>query len=512
MRTANILLMYPPGQFMADKDEKARPDGGLGLLYVDSSLGAAGIQADLVDASVGTEEDTLEDTFYREVKQENGHVRVGMSWERIRELIARKKYDIVGIHSNFTFQTKMALKVAEIAKSVNPEIVVVAGGVNARALPNWFFRDRNVDLICTTEGERVVVDIARRWMARQSLQGIPGTMFCRENGEFVDVPLGPETVCMNLDELPIPSWHKLPFPKYDAIDAPPAVPLVGTGLRYANIMTSRGCPYECKFCHISREKKYALESGNIGKLRVKTVPRVLYELDVLRSLGVRRIFIEDDSLLAHKPRVQEIFRGAIDKDLTMLGINGVNLCHIFKNVGSGRLEPDRDYLELFASAGFRQITFPVESGSQRVLDKYAPRKLDLEKMDVIKLVRVAREVGIVCPINMMIGFPDETVEEMMQSVLIAYRLIHEAGAPHVSFSIVIPFPGSSMHDSVVEDGYLSKDFDPDDMNWKHAIMTNTTVPREMVEQIRDAAWSTVNHPAYIQRRLQESIGAHRFNL
>lgn len=102
-----VLIIYPPNQL--NPTEAPRPEGSLGPLYLASALENAGIETDLVDASVGTEDDKLEDTFNNPVMQLNGLIRIGMSFDRIREFIALGGYDVVAIHSNFTPQTRLVL-------------------------------------------------------------------------------------------------------------------------------------------------------------------------------------------------------------------------------------------------------------------------------------------------------------------------------------------------------------------------------------------------------------------
>ena len=463
-----ILFIYPPNQLLPI--ETPRPDGSLGLLYLAGVLEENSFEVDILDATVGTPKDNLQDTFYKSVMQDNGLIRIGMSLERIKEVVANGKYNIVGISSNFTCQTKMALEVANAVKQVNPEILIIAGGINARNLPEKFLKN-SVDIVCLTEGEKLILSLVRN--------------------QELDL-----SIFNNLDELPFPAWHKLPFAHYDKIASERAV-LPGANLRYAPIMTSRGCPFSCDYCHISTEKH------GIGKLRLKSIDRVIEEIEILRNLGVQKLYFEDDSLLASKKRVQQIFERVQKMNLEITDVNGVNLRDFF--IGS---KIDRDYLLLLKESGFNQIVFPVESASQRIIDKYMSQKLNLEKHDVVKLVQVATDIGIICPINIMIGFPYETEQEIIQSIQLGQKLV-DAGAVYCTFFIPIPFPGSRLFEHAMQNGHLEKNFNPDIFNWKNSVMQNTLVPPERIEELRDWGWRKVNTDEHVARRLQKSIGCRQ---
>src|SRR3989344_1234242 len=503
MRRQKVLIVYPPNQLMAI--ETPRPDGSLGPLYLAAALERAGYETDVLDCSVGGPGDTLEETFYRSVMQENGLTRIGMSYEKIRDFIAAGKYDVIGINSNFTPQTRMALEVARAAKEARRDITVVAGGVNARNLPDRFLKSGVVDYVVLTEGENILPALVRCLSQGQApSSAVPGIMFL-SGGRICTRPLGTGVTYDDLDLLPFPAWEKLPFEKYDRIASPHGV-IASPDQRYAPLMTSRGCPFKCAFCHISLEKEHAADSGGIGNYRMKSVSRVLEEILVLKGLGVKKLYFEDDSLLAKKARVKEIFEWLLGHGLKIADVNGVNLVHFLKGGKGGRPEIDRDYLELLKAGGFDQIVFPVESASQRILDTYATAKLDHANLDVIELVRLAREVGILCPINMMIGFPDETEQEMRSSIELGKRLV-DAGAPYCTFFIPIPFPGSALYEIAVRGGHLDRNFDPDTMNWKRAVMKGTVVPPERVEELRDWGWQTVNTEQHVAERLRQSTGA-----
>ncbi len=493
-----VLLIYPPNQLMPT--EMPRPDGSLGPLYLAGALEKAGIEVDILDASVGTADDDLRETFNQHIFQPNGLIRIGMTMARISEVVARGGYNVVGINSNFTPQTKMALEVAKAVKDASPDILVIAGGVNARSIPGRFLAG-NVDVVCVTEGEKIVVELVRAWELGRSPE-VSGTIAMKD-GKVTRYPVQIGDTLTDLDGLPFPAWCKLPFEHYDKANSAGRGFLKGAE-RSASLMTSRGCPFRCAYCHISIEREREEESGGIGSLRLKSVSRVMEELHRLQSLGVKKIFLEDDSLLAKKVRVQDIFSQARSLGLQIADVNGVNLVHFLKR-GGARPLIDEEYLELLASAGFNQIVFPVESASQRILDKYATGKLNHKTLDVIELVRKAVRAGITCPINMMIGFPDETEEEIISSIELGKRLV-EAGADYCSLYIPIPFPGSQLFEFALRNGYLQPDFDTDVFNWRKPVMENTTVPPERIEELQHWGWHYANREEYLRARLEKNIG------
>lgn len=482
-------------------NEKPRPDGSLGPLYLAGALEEVGIETDILDASVGTPSDSLDTTFNRHIMQLNGLVRIGMTYERICEVIARGGYNVVGIHSNFTPQTRMALEVAKAAKNVSKDILVVAGGVNARALPEKFLTS-GVDVICSTEGERIIVRIIRALEEERRFSDVSGTITSKD-GEIVHHYPEPGDTLIDLDGLPFPAWQKLPFTHYDRVASAGRSFLKDEG-RSAPIMTSRGCPFSCNFCHISEEKEFPEKNGRIGNLRFNSEERVIEELRKLKTLGVRKVYFEDDSLLAKKARVRKIFTRVRGMGLQIADVNGVNLIHFLKKE-NGRHAIDEEYLELLASVGFNHIVFPVESASQRILDKYATGKLNHSTLDVVELVRVARRLEISCPINIMIGFPDETEEEMVASIELGRRLV-DAGADYCSLKIPIPFPGSQLFNIALQEGHLQSNVDTDIFNWSVPVMENTVVPPERIMELQRRGSIDINTDEFNKARLELEIG------
>jgi radical SAM superfamily enzyme YgiQ (UPF0313 family) len=273
-------------------------------------------------------------------------------------------------------------------------------------------------------------------------------------------------------------------------------------IRYAAMMTSRGCPFACSYCHISKEMTGSL-SGNIAGLRLKSFGRVMDEIDILKALGAEYVFFEDDSLLAKKNRITAIFRGLTSKGVKLIDVNGVNLVHLFRNGGGGRLVVDRELLETMADCGFKMLSLPFESGSQRIIDAYATGKWNIERSDTTALIRTAKDLGIRVLGNYTIGYPDEGFEEMMDTLMMAKRHVAE-GLDAASFFCIVPFPGTTLFDMALRAGQLSPDFDPDAMSWTTSIMRNTAVSAEVLERVRTIAWKLLNRNDFIKAK--EGIG------
>tara|TARA_Y100000310_G_C20671605_1_gene810596 strand:+ start:59 stop:1546 length:1488 start_codon:yes stop_codon:yes gene_type:complete len=490
MKSKKALLIYPPNQLM--DVETPRPDGSLGLLYLASALESKGIETDVLDASVGTPKQSLQETFYNNIKQENGLTKIGMSFSDIANYVTDNNYDVVGISSNFTPQTKMAFETASAIKKANPQIEIYAGGVNARALKERFLKTGYFNGICLTEGE---LNFPRAIL--NGVEKTPGFAYI-ENNEIKENPVDESCFPKTLDDLVMPAWEKLAFDKYEKIASPHGVDVTGTNHKYAPIMTSRGCIWKCMYCHISTEKQ------DIGKLRTHSIERVIQEIEKLDSLGIKRVFFEDDTLFAKKDRAKEIFTLMQDKDMSISNVNGINLIDLYsKNRNHWGI--DKDFLHILKNSGFDQMVFPAESGNQRILDTYASGKVKLDKMNLPDLMKAMRVRGIKAPVNMMIGFPDENEVEINQSIDLAHKLM-DSGAPYVTFFIPIPFPGSVLYNVAINGGYLDKDFDTDIFNWKRPVMKNTIVSPERLEEIRDKANEEVNTKNHIEMRLKQSMG------
>ncbi|HYH38484.1 MAG TPA: radical SAM protein [Azospirillum sp.] len=493
IRAPKVLLLYPPHQ--AWPGYMCKPNGSLAYPSLGGALLQAGIEVRVFDACVGNVKDDLDQVFYRSSNLPSGLLRTGVSEDRILEEVADA--DIIGITSIFTDQETMVLSTVRLIKRHFPDKLVVSGGVNARNRLKVFFA-AGVDLVCLSEAERTIVAIAdavrrgdRDWGAISGLAFMAGD-------RILSTPASAGDVVWNLDELPIPAWELLPNERYWKIARPHGGHFKeGQELRYASMMTSLGCVFTCSYCHISGEADGDV-AGPIGKFRVKSTGRVMAELDRLRDLGVKQVFIEDDSLFGMKRRGIDLIRSVRTSGFEIFDVNGVNIIHLLRKSGTGnRLEPDIELIELLVESGFKQVALPFESASQRIISHYASSKWNVERCDIEGLIRACKDHGLGVTGNYMIGYPDETREEIEATIAMA-QWHRDCGLDAASFMLVIPLPGTRLFDMAIAGGHLSEEYDPDRLNWSRASMVNTLVPPAELEDIRRGAWERVNDSKFVR--------------
>ncbi len=501
IKEPRFLLMYAP-QRHDPTYGVVRPEVSLGNLYLAAVLEKEGFEVDILDCCIGNEKHSMEESFNRVTPLSGSMVRIGLSPEAIVK--ETSGYDVIGVSSIFTPQTYMVEELVKLVSSAYPDKLIIMGGINARSQMKRFF-DAGAHLICISEAEKTIVKIGS--ILRQGsrdFSGIPGVAFLN-NGKIQVNPM--IEVENDLDNLPIPARHKLPLKRIAEIARPH-----GSGFKpgqierrplYVSAMTSRGCPYICTFCHISGEQKDS-EVGYIGKFRYQSEERVEREMAAIKKLGAEYIYIEDDSLLARKKRALNIFKMLVKFGFKLGDVNGVNLSHLHKNEGR-KIVVDDEMLETMAEAGFDRLLFPVESGSQRIIDKWASGKIHHDVYNIEALIKKANAVGIMVSSCYLIGYPDETYEELAQTILMAKKHM-DAGSTYVSFTMVTPFPGTALYDYVRQNNLLLPDVELADLNFLYPSM-KTIIDPFYLEFISRKAWEFINKPERIEVIRSLSPGA-----
>ena len=502
MKEIKILLLYPPEQSWPKT--MVKPNGSLAYPYLGGALRDINVESYVYDSCVGNDDDDLNNFFYSGTPLPGGMIRTGVNDQRILEIASN--YDAIGITSIFSQQETQVLHCAKIIKKQFPNKLLFSGGVNAKSRASIFFI-AGFDIIFTSESEISLQQVAKIMQKKSNDFSTVGKIYFKnKDGKIIDNSHFGE-ILMDLDKLPIPAWELLPNKRYWKIGRPHGGKAKhGQELRYASMMTSRGCPFSCSFCHIAEEVDGS-KSGAIGKFRFKSDDRVIEELTILKNkIGAKQIFIEDDSIFGMKRRAVRLLKRIVGFGLDLMDVNGINMIHLVKkSTKPGWLIPDEEVIELLAEVGFKEIVLPFESANLRIIKKWCSNKLALDRFDPGELIKTIKKYNMYVGTNYMIGFPDETRKEVEETVSFAKKMQH-FGLDHSNFYLVMPVPGTPMFDYCVKNKHLPLDYNPDRFQWTKANLKNTEISPAELEKIRDYAWESCNNEEFKNLRKSWAVG------
>ena len=335
------------------------------------------------------------------------------SWKEAERLLAAQRPDILGV-SQFTHNRSESLRLAVLAKKLNPDCFVVFGGPHSthRAV-ELLSRNSAVNAVIIGEGEKTFLDLAGNLTAKVgSLDKIRGIAYRRGN-EVILTP--PRTPLKQLDTLPVPAEF------YD--DA------IGVDLQrqLEFIITSRGCPAACRFCASPRFW---------GKtLRFRSPRSIVHEIRYIRDrYGLIYFSIRDDTFTADRERVMEFCRMLMEEKV-----------YILWNCQSRVNAVDEEMLLWMKRAGCECVQFGVESGSRQILR-------ELGKHITVEQVKAAasatRRVGINLSVYLITGVPGETEDDLLATL----RLIEEIKPSDGQVSPLAYYPGTALFEKGVASG------------------------------------------------------------
>ena len=341
------------------------------------------------------------------------------SWEKTESLLAEERPDLVGI-SQFTHNRFAALRLAELAKRLNPRCYVVLGGPHAthrsRELLAGF---PQVDAVVLGEGEETFLDLARHLQGggNRDLSVISG-LALRHRGEIVVTP--PRPPLADLDALP------------SAVSCYDDALGVDRQRQIEFIITSRGCPASCRFCSSPLFWGHAL--------RFRSPRAIVDELRAIRDrYGLLYFSLRDDTFTADRQRVLEFCRLLVEERL-----------YIVWNCQSRVTSVDGEMLCWMKRAGCECVQYGVESGSERILNSLGKR---ITPSRIRQAGVATRRAGLHFSIYLITGVPGETTEDLQATL----RLIDDIRPHDGQVSPLACYPGTGVFADMIASGEGSAD-------------------------------------------------------
>ena len=223
----------------------------------------------------------------------------------------------------------------------------------------------------------------------------------------------------------------------EAIDDVEQLPLVNYGLIQGldsmdiiPIMTSRGCPFDCNFCTVTKifGKKFRMQSPQ------RIIAEVKHALTFFKTRG---IFFYDDNFTANQRRIDELCDLFIAQDLDIAWTAQVR-----QDIANNPV-----LLRKMAKAGCRIVFVGFESINDATLK--AMHKSQTRR-DIEVSISVIQQAGINIHGMFIFGDDNDTVETLRQTVTFAITQHIDT----VQFMILTPFPGTPVYDKLVAEKRL----------------------------------------------------------
>ncbi len=374
----------------------------------------------------------------------------------IVEKVAQEGIGVLGLNV-LTCTAREADEVARTVKARSPGTIIVVGGPHPSTDPEGSLREPAIDFGIGGEGEIPFNGFLASLVSGGDPGDIPGVLARRPGGVNW---IAPGAVIEDLDQLPRPA--------FDLIE--PRVYWKHQGFAFVGhrpyfpLFTSRGCPYQCTFCH----KVFG------SRFRVRSPQKLIEDVeDLARRYGVREFEILDDAFNINEGRALEF----LDDIRTRLP--GSRL--LFPN----GLRTDRishAFIDAMVRAGVTWVSIAVESASPRI-QKLIKKNLDIEK--VRDNIEYASRRGIFCYGYFIVGFPTETAAELKMTVDFACSSrLHAA-----SFFLLTPFPGTQIWQTLQEEQRATlSQVDSDCLQYCSNVLNLTAVSDEGFRRIQRNAF------------------------
>jgi anaerobic magnesium-protoporphyrin IX monomethyl ester cyclase len=327
--------------------------------------------------------------------------------------------DIVGFGS-LTNSGHGFAPLTQMVRAGLPNALILLGGPHVSSFGARAFADTAANVAIAEEGELAFEQVLHAHFGGGDLARIPGLIWRTADGEVRTNP-GTMPPIDDLDSLPFPAYELIDLPKYWRRQSMAPLPW----RRYVSLLSSRGCPYHCSWCHQIFGKKFRMHSPE----------RIVDEIDYFQRIyGVEHFEFLDDIFNLDRSRLRAF--------CDLLHRRNLRIKIAFPNGVRADILTQED-VDALADAGTYFSSFALESGSPRI-QKLMGKNLNIPRF--VQGVEMAVKRGIFANGFAMLGLPTETEAEMRETIDVASNsMLHTA-----SFFTATPYPNTDLYDHVAK--------------------------------------------------------------
>ncbi len=339
--------------------------------------------------------------------------------ERFKQLIKRKPL-LVGLSTMTCYQIKNTLRLAKLARKINPGIPLVWGGTHPSMCAEQTLESELVDFVVKGEGEQTLLELVHVLQEdKKNFEEIKGLGW-KNNGKRI---VNRDREFLNIEDLPFPYDGKGREILKEYLKKTDTLENIG-------YESSRGCPYKCGFCYNVYFHK------NI--CRIKSPEKIRAELRKLKEFGVYKMTFYDDTFLAGKKEMMD------------------DICDLLREVEFRWIANVRinfftpELLEKFKDSGCVYLFFGIESPDEDVL-KFIRKGLNRRMID--EGIRIVSKGGIKTLYSLMIGLPYETEGQLNRTLDFADDIRRLHPGAEVPIQPYVPLPGTLLYEEAIKEGF-----------------------------------------------------------
>lgn len=296
--------------------------------------------------------------------------------------------------------TSTSIRAYNIADGLKQKgIPVIMGGVHPSFLPEEALK--HADYVIRGEGD-ITLPLLISYLEKETphSSSITGLSYRDKSGRVVNNPPGP--FIEDLDALPQPDFRLVQ--NWDPNNIYP-------------ISTSRGCPFNCRFCSV-------IEMFG-RKYRFQSVGKTLEAIRKAVNLTKKSIFFVDDNFTANKKRTTEILKAMIEEKIGRRWMAQVRT----------DVAKDQRLTSLMAEANCHTLHIGFESINPATLRAYNKKQ---EVEEIINCIKVVKDCGIHIHGMFVVGADSDNLETIKRTADFAIKNRIDT----VQFMILTPLPGT----------------------------------------------------------------------
>jgi anaerobic magnesium-protoporphyrin IX monomethyl ester cyclase len=315
-----------------------------------------------------------------------------------------------------------ALRISRAAKRARPDITVVWGGWHPSMFAKECLDEASVDVTVRGQGEETFRDIVDRLANGVSLDDCPGCTVRLKDGTIQE---NPSRDLEQVDNFRAHNYGLIPVERYFQLK----------GKRQLDYISSQGCNFRCAFC--SDPFVYGRKWVGLEPVRMAMRLKELWDRYHFDDVN-----FQDETFFTKAGRVEALADRIIESGIkftwaaTMRADQGVRL-------------PDSVW-QRCKQSGLRRLLVGVESGSNEVLKRI---KKDIKIEQVYETAEKMLKFGIAGHFPFIVGFPDESDENIQSTLDCAKRLRSMSPDFLTPIYYFKPYPGSALVIEAVAKGF-----------------------------------------------------------